>query len=304
MKLKSLLTLLLILLYLAANAQIDTLRSKVGIEAYLKHRYHYKSIQLKEVNSIIKDSTALPASDPKYWLKADFNHDEKIDLFVAASVDEGKRGVHDLFLVLASDHKHYSKVDIGHPLDYWMHGGTTSWAIYSKSNRDYLVMHCLTSKIPRLKTGGWGNRLAYSVTHDTLFVIDAKPIIHATHPSKLIIESIKFSTTQCFGTCPVFQLVIKQDGSVSYKGIEYVEKKGDFNLIMTKSELNYLNKLLANLNLPYLEDNYQVDYTDSQTAYLTIRYTNGQTKEIEDYGLQGTFGLATLYSFLFGLRNF
>ena len=176
--------------HLVVAAQIDTLRSKAAIESYLKQKYRYKSIQLKEVNSVIEDTVALQATDPQYWLKGDFNHDGKIDLFVAASVEEGKRGVQDIFLILASDHKRYSKVDVGHPINYWIHGGTTSWAIYSKSNSDYLTMRCLTSRIPRLERGGWANRPAYSITHDTLFVLNSKPMIYATHPSKLIIRLV------------------------------------------------------------------------------------------------------------------
>ena len=171
---------------MAVEAQIDTLRSKAGIEAYLKHRYHYKSIELKAVNSVIKDTAVFPAAHPEYWLKADFNHDGKVDLFIAASVEEGKRGIQDIFLILASDHQHYTKVDIGHPIDYWIHEGKAAWTVYSKSSRDYLIMLCLTTKIPRLKEGGWANKVAYIARHDTLFVLNEKPMIYTSHPSKLI----------------------------------------------------------------------------------------------------------------------
>ena len=149
-----------------------------------------------------------------------------------------------------------------------------------------------------------GHYSSYGTAHDTLFVHNNKQMIYATHPVRLAIESVKFSTTQCFGTCPVFQLTIDKNGSVSYKGIQYVNKMGDYTLSMSKPELSHFISLLAAINPPLLSDHYSVDETDNPTIYLTVRYTNGQTKSIEDYGERGTYGLTVLYKFLLYLRNF
>ena len=301
---KTLLTLLLWLCGLAAAAQVDTLRSKTAIEAYLKRQYRYKSVQLRAVNTVMKDTVAAEPAHPEYWLTADFNHDGQADLFVAASVAEGKQGARDVFLILASDHKRYTRVAINSPVNYWIHGGRASWTSYSEAGRDYLAMACLTTDFPRLKQGGWASRIVYTTTHDTLFVLHGKPMIYTAHPTTQAVESIEFSVTPCFGTCPVFQLTIQNDGTAHYRGIAYVHKLGDFNLVMPKADLDYLVALLANSKLPLLHDEYQVDYTDASTVYLTVHYADGQTKEITDYGLQGTYGLATLYNFLLSQRDF
>ena len=307
MKRKHLLTFIMLLQHLAVAAQIDTLHNKAAIESYLKQKFHYKSIQLREVNSVIKDTVALKATDPKYWLKADFNHDGILDLFVAASVKEGKRGVQDKFLILVSDHNHYSKVDIVE------HGSSpdilgynqTSYSTYAKAGRDYLVMSSLVVTRVRLESkGGWAYKKAYNTTSDTVYVLNSKPMIYTNHPFSQSIESIEFSTTECLGTCPVFELTITKDGSVRYKGIKFVNRIGNFNLRMTPADLTYLTALLAAIDLPRLKEDYLVDYTDAPTAYLTVLYANGQTKNITDYGLQGTYGLMTVYSFLYSLRNF
>jgi len=307
MKRKHLLTLIILLQHLAVAAQIDTLHNKAAIESHLKQKYHYKSIQLKEVNSVIKDTFSLRATDPKYWLKADFNHDGILDLFVTASVKEGKRGEQDRLLILISDHNRYTKVDIvEHSSSPDILGySQTSYSTYAKAGREYLVMSSLIGARMRLKSKeGWVYKKTYNTTSDTMYVLKAKSMIYTSHPFSQSIESIEFSTTQCLGTCPVFKLTITKDGSVSYKGIEFVNRIGDFNLRMTPADLTYLTALLAAIDLPRLKEYYLVNYTDAPTAHLTILYANGQTKKITDYGLQGTYGLKTVYSFLHSLRNF
>jgi|GEM_PF-6895398 len=302
---KPFLLLLLALTSLPALSQVDTLHSKAAIEAYLKRKYHYKAVKLNEVNLVIKDSTTVRAAHPEYWLKADFNHDGKADLFITASINHNKRTDREALFILASDHNHYTKVDIvdhsSNPFGY----SKTSYSTYAEAGRDYLVMSSLVRAMVRLeRKEGWAYKFAYNTTHDTMYVLNAKPMIYATHRASQVVESIEFSTTQCYGTCPVFQLTIKKDGAVSYKGIEFVARKGDFNLRMTPADLTYLTTLLAAINIPLLKDDYEVSYTDAQTAYLTVKYADGQTKKIMDYGLQGTYGLATLYRFLYSLRKF
>lgn len=293
----------LILQHFVVLAQIDTLQSKAGVEAYLKRRYHYKEIALNPVNTIIQDTNAVQPIHPSYWLKKDFNHDGKNDLFVSATVKKGKLDNQNELFILASEGNHYTKVDIVDPVSY-VYSGDASYGIYSASGKSYLVITTLVQKMLRPRDVRHGHYFTYISARDTVFVRNNKQMIYANHPTQLAIESIKFSATQCFGTCPVFQLTIDKDGSVSYKGIQYVNKIGDYNLAMPKAELSYLISLLGAVNPPRLSDRYSVDATDNPTIYLTIRYTNGQTKSIEDYGERGTYGLAVLYKFLLDLKNF
>lgn len=300
---KYLVLLALLLQQASALAQIDTLQSRASVEAYLKRRYHYKDITLNTVNPVIQDTNIVQPVRPAYWLKADFNHDGRTDLFASATVAKGKRNNQSELFILASAGNHYTKVDIVDPLGY-VYTGETSYNTYSASGKDYLVINTLVQRMLRPQDIRPRHYSTYNTAHDTLFVQNSKQMIHARHPTSLTIENVKFSTTECFGTCPVFQLNINKDGSVIYKGIEYVDKTGDYTLVMSKAELSYLISLLAAINPPRLSDHYSVDATDNPTTYLTVRYTNGQTKSIEDYGERGTYGLAVLYKFLLGLRNF
>jgi hypothetical protein len=293
----------LILKHVSALAQIDTLKSKASVQAYLKHRYHYKDITLNPVNLVIQDTNTVQPAHPAYWLRADFNHDGKTDLFVSATVEKGKLSNQSEIFILASEGNHYTKVDIVDPLSY-VYTGEASYNTYLASGKNYLVINTLVQKMLRPQDIRPGHYSSYSTARDTSFVQNNKQMIYATHPVRLAIESVKFSTTQCFGTCPVFQLTINKDGSVNYKGIQYVNKIGDYSLVMPKAELSYLISLLDAINPSRLNDHYSVDATDNPTIYLTVRYTNGQTKSIEDYGERGTYGLAVLYKFFLDLRNF
>ena len=293
----------LLLQQISALAQIDTLQSKASVEDYLKRRYHYKDVTLNPVNLVIQDTNTVQPVRPIYWLKADFNHDGRADLFASATVAKGKRDNQSELFIIASEGNHYTKVDIVDPVGY-VYTGETSYNIYSTSGKDYLVINTLVQKMLRPQDIRPGHYSIYSTAHDTSFLQNNKQMIYAKHPLRLTIETVKFSATECFGTCPVFQLIINKDGSVSYKGVQYVDKMGDYNLIMPKAELSYLISLLAAINPPRLSDQYSVDATDNPTIYLAVRYTDGQTKSIEDYGERGTYGLAVLYKFLLGLRNF
>ena len=297
---------LLVLLgsYRPVAAQVDTLRHKSSIEAYLQRRYHYRSVVLQEVNSVLRDTIAVRPAVPQYWLRADFNHDGREDLFVAATVQQGKHSEQDVLLVLASRHKQYLKVDIASPLNNGWHVGQASYHTYAHAGRAYVVLSQLVVRQPRLTVRAWRKELVYSTTHDTVFVRGDRPMLYAAHPTRAAIESVRFATTPCFGACPVFELAIGKDGDVDYKGIEFVHKTGEFKLRMPPADWAYLSELLANLQVLQLQDAYAVDYTDAPTAYLTVRYADGRTKTIKDYGWQGTYGLATLYRFLLELRNF
>ncbi len=122
-------------------------------------------------------------------------------------------------------------------------------------------------------------------------------------PDNFNIEEISFSTTHCYGTCPVFKLLIKADRTAEYNAIEYNDKKGKFKTVIDTATFNKLLQTINYLNLTSLKDQYNVNWTDDQTSTLEVKFNNGQTKNISDYGMIGTFGLENLYDQLFALRK-
>ncbi len=123
------------------------------------------------------------------------------------------------------------------------------------------------------------------------------------------IKKIEFTTSGCFGTCPVFNLVINQNRSAKFVAEMYnrpyrdaSEIKGTFSAEINEKEFNEIEDLLNYIDFPNLKGGYAVHWTDDQTSTLKITYDNGLTKAIHDYGMIGTYGLDRLYKMLSSLR--
>lgn len=128
------------------------------------------------------------------------------------------------------------------------------------------------------------------------------------NPTKKDIEKIEFSTSGCFGTCPIFDLTIHSDRSAEwfakrFNKIDNREVKGDFNSTITKNKFEEIINLLNYIDFVNLKDDYSVGWTDDQTATLKVTYNNGKIKTIKDYGLKGTRGLEKLYQLLYKIRE-
>lgn len=118
------------------------------------------------------------------------------------------------------------------------------------------------------------------------------------------ISRVEFSTSFCYGTCPVFKIVIDSNKNVFYKAVQYnSQPDGDYEATLDNSLFQSLCDLLNTIGFTTLEENYSVDWTDDQTSTLTITYDNGKTKRITDYGELGSYGLIQVYNYFFELRN-
>jgi hypothetical protein len=127
-------------------------------------------------------------------------------------------------------------------------------------------------------------------------------------PTHHLIEKIEYSTGACFGSCPVFELTLKSDLSATwhanyYNKINDKEVKGNFKATLQPNLYSEIVNLLNYLDFERLNDHYAVNWTDDQSCVLKITYDNGKIKSINDYGLQGTFGLGHFYERMFELRK-
>lgn len=127
-------------------------------------------------------------------------------------------------------------------------------------------------------------------------------------PANHEIEKIEYSTTGCFGTCPIFDLTINSDKTAKwnakmYNKIKDKEVSGNLSSKVTDDKYNNIVDLLNYIDFEMLQDNYAVNWTDDQSSTLKITYDNGKVKLIHDYGLIGTYGLDRVYQLLFELRE-
>lgn len=141
-------------------------------------------------------------------------------------------------------------------------------------------------------------------------------------PKNYSIKKIAFKTGMCFGTCPAFWLELNKEGNSkfiaeaynfinendpkaeekTFKNLNKGKKEGTFETKIKIEDFNELEKILTIIDFPQLKDSYHVNWTDDQTSYLAVTYDNGKVKNIQDYGLVGTYGLRLLYKKLFDIR--
>lgn len=275
-----------------AAAQVDTLSHRGSIRAFVARAAHLRKVELLAVNDIIRDSALVESSAPVFWYRADFNHDGTADLLVRVRpVRAHNEFARDELLVVTGGPKNaVIKLDNSFYTRY-MHRVVSPILIQGRS---YLVYSTL-----ELHYTLQSMRSIRRLTHDTVFVVQNRPMLFTAHPGPAAqLKQLSYTTTQCFGTCPVFQVQIFPSRTVQYHGIYYTKRPGYYRLRLNQRDYAYLTLLLSRLRLPQLADQYEVDWTDDQTCYLRIEFADGQVKNIEDYGMQGTFGLALLYQFL------
>lgn len=127
----------------------------------------------------------------------------------------------------------------------------------------------------------------------------------ATHKLKQTntIEKVEFSATACFGTCPVFNMSIPEQGVATLDAIRFNKINGKFTTGISKRTLLKLFSMINKADVFSLKDVYTQDVTDLPTYVLSIRYKDGKTKSISDYGPMKPGELNKVYKFLFKLKT-
>lgn len=87
--------------------------------------------------------------------------------------------------------------------------------------------------------------------------------------------------TPCFGTCPVYELMIFQSGIALYEGVQHVEKKGRFLVYFSEEEINEIKEKANEIDFFKLSDEYDSPVTDFPTTYTSIRI-NGKVKSVSN----------------------
>lgn len=123
--------------------------------------------------------------------------------------------------------------------------------------------------------------------------------------SNIEIDSISVSTSYCYGSCPVYKLVIRKDTISSLTAKSYCKDKNGNNLKagtyfsnIDQHKIDSIFDIVNCIGIMNLSNRYAVDWTDDQTINLEIYSSDGRIKTIKDYGRQGTYGLMHLYNSL------
>jgi hypothetical protein len=100
------------------------------------------------------------------------------------------------------------------------------------------------------------------------------------------ITEIGIERTACFGWCPVYTFIVKNDGTFRYSGEDYVERKGSFAGTVPKYDFNMLAQFIRESGYMDLADGYTNPVTDNPTVYTMVRM-NGRRKIVSSYANAG-----------------
>lgn len=114
------------------------------------------------------------------------------------------------------------------------------------------------------------------------------------------VTEIGLERTACFGTCRVYTVILRSDGSVQYTGEENVSRKGKHTGKISDWAFNQLAEYLVESGYLQMESNYEVPLTDLPTAYTTA-VVNGKRKIIRNYGDVGPSKLWALQQAIDGV---
>ena len=137
-------------------------------------------------------------------------------------------------------------------------------------------------------------------------LVDGTKGVHAMIPKAIFVnqtgkptgsdDQITLERTACFGTCPMYTLTIKGDGSVTFDGKRFTKTIGTANGKITPADFRSLVREFEKINYFSLPDSYTPGtrecpqrVTDMPSANTSI-HVNGRTKIVAHYHGCGTAG--------------
>lgn len=102
------------------------------------------------------------------------------------------------------------------------------------------------------------------------------------------ITEVTLERTACFGTCPMYKVTVRRDGTLIYEGKRFVPMMGTYK--GTAYGFDRLAEFILAQDYFNLNDDYSSNVTDLPSAITSV-VRNGQRKTIRNYGGAGPIGL-------------
>ena len=158
-----------------------------------------------------------------------------------------------------------------------------------------------------------------NITMNYLFSLFAAVLLFscaAQKKSSSPYAEIQYEAGPCFGFCPYYTMTIKADRTAVLEAEHFnfseggskedfsKPREGTFTATIKKENYDELVNLLNALNVKALNDKYgDKRIMDASTSYLRITFSDGEKKQIQDYGKHGTEGLVELYQYFESLKK-
>jgi len=283
--------------------RVDELKTDNDVASFIMsigknfHKKDDRSFIVKPAEDIIKafscDSN-INIYQLKNWEKIDVNNDGLMDLFVIGYWGDG-------------DYLSLVAIDIGNnkfklvSLNYGLFLECQVAQVYKEGTLPLFLFH--------------SKKLDYNPTEKRLYMQKEVPatdtliykfdsfVERNKSPSVYEIQTIKFETGRCFGECPVYSIEFNKTGPVTYIAGMYSPREGTFISYISPTKRKEIYDLLNYISVKKLKDDYEVDWTDDATCWLTVTFSDGSVKKIKDYGEIGTFGLRSIYALFTEMRD-
>jgi len=276
-----------------ANALFKLIAGKYYSEYVIEEKLAFKNGQ---------DSATAKSANAVTWSKADFDCNGFTDILLIPK--DTATTIEDNIVIICIMDSGFNK--------FYFRPLTTSFSFFSIASLNsiddkpsILFYHYKKPNITYIENG---KKLRHVVLCDTLIFRFDDFVEYNRNKTNYNIKNVNFKTSSCFGLCPVFEINIDETGKAIFNASDFNEDtnrkqvNGKFTALLDSLHVNEIKNILNYKHFPTLEKKYSVPWTDDQTGYLTITYNDGKTKIIEDYGMQGTFGLRRLYQLLSNLR--
>jgi len=147
-----------------------------------------------------------------------------------------------------------------------------------------------------------------SLTKTTLIYRFGGFVEYNAAPVQHVISKVDYEAFGCWGTAPVFKMTVAMSGKGLLDAIDNnkdgksLELKGKYSGTIKSTQYEQLTELLNYINFTNLLNDYSIWVSDMPEGVLKITYDDGKTIVIDDYGMQGTYGLQRVYGLLEELR--
>jgi hypothetical protein len=91
-------------------------------------------------------------------------------------------------------------------------------------------------------------------------------------------QIIRMDKSACFGTCPIYTMLVFDNGMVEYRGDKFCEKLGIYEKQLSDEEFSIVTSLLKEIDFESLEERYDANLMDAQITTFNFSYNNVSKK--------------------------
>jgi len=126
-------------------------------------------------------------------------------------------------------------------------------------------------------------------------LVDGNKGVHAMIPKSIFVAAqdrsdfITLERGPCFGTCPIYQVTVARDGTVTFEGHNFVKTKGRATARIRPEDFTRLVKEFEKIKYDSLDDKYEPGLPGCPGAVTDLPYArtsiqkNGRTKNVSHY---------------------